>query len=389
MIRLLRKRRFKVLGSDPEEQVAHAPADEVGLEAVPGEALDHPRRIAVDVRVGDAAREGRRGGFLFHRSMRPAAGLRARPGQRTLCPSERQRVHVVFLDYELTPLRFLSLAVLASVAAGLGAALLRAPARRIGLVSRSRRDRFGSGHVPLTGGPGLLLGIAAPILLLRPEVAPGALVAGLGFFAAGLADDLLGLKPLPKFALQLAVAGGAAALLEPAGGAYGLVVLLFLVLVNACNYLDNMDGLLAGVALTQAVSLLLFARSGAAGATVLVWVLPAVLLLTAPPARVYLGDSGSHLVGALLALDCVSLLQGPSGIEAGRLLPLALLFAVPLVDAATVTVSRIRRKRPIFRGGLDHLSHRLVRRGFPVPTAVFVLVLASAVCGVASLFVRG
>jgi UDP-GlcNAc:undecaprenyl-phosphate GlcNAc-1-phosphate transferase len=58
---------------------------------------------------------------------------------------------------------------------------------------------------------------------------------------------------------------------------------------------------------------------------------------------------------------------------------------VPLADVATVTVSRLRRGRPIFRGGTDHLSHRLVRAGFTVPQAVLALVLASGVCGVASL----
>lgn len=292
----------------------------------------------------------------------------------------------VFLDYELSPVQFLSLAVASSAAAGLGAALLRGPARRLGLVSRSRRDRFGLGHVPLTGGPGLLLGVAVPLALLRPAIGPGALVALLGLFGAGLADDFLHLKPLPKFGLQLLAAGAATALLAPSAALAGFFLLLFLVLVNACNYLDNMDGLLAGVALTEAVALLLLTPSGAAGGTLLAWALPAILFLTVPPARVYLGDSGSHLVGALFAVDCARLLQGPEGIEVRLLPPLLLLFAVPLADAATVTVSRVRRRRPVLRGGLDHLSHLLVRRGFPVPTAVFVLVLASAVCGVAALF---
>ena len=83
-------------------------------------------------------------------------------------------------------------------------------------------------------------------------------------------------------------------------------------------------------------------------------------------------------------MDALELLRGPEGIRAGMLLPLALVFAVPLADVATVTVSRLRRDRPVFRGGTDHLSHRLVRLGFPVPRAVLVLVLASAVCGVSA-----
>ncbi len=162
--------------------------------------------------------------------------------------------------------------------------------------------------------------------------------------------------------------------------------MLFLVLVNASNYLDNMDGLLAGVALTQALALLFLSTAAPAGAVLLLWSLPGVLFLALPPARLYLGDSGSHLIGALLAADAGALLLGPTGVQTRFLLPLLLVFAVPLADAAAVTVSRLRRNRPIFRGGTDHLSHQLVRAGFPVPRAVLILVLASAVCGLSAWF---
>lgn len=158
-----------------------------------------------------------------------------------------------------------------------------------------------------------------------------------------------------------------------------------IVLVNASNYLDNMDGVLAGVALTQALALLLFPVPVAHGAALMVWTLPAILLLTLPPARLYLGDSGSHLIGALLALDALSILIGEQGVRVRFVMPLALVFAVPLIDAAVVTISRLRRGRPILRGGTDHLSHRLVRVGWSVPRAVLILVLASGVCGIASL----
>jgi UDP-GlcNAc:undecaprenyl-phosphate GlcNAc-1-phosphate transferase len=66
-------------------------------------------------------------------------------------------------------------------------------------------------------------------------------------------------------------------------------------------------------------------------------------------------------------------------------LPLLVLFAIQIADVATVTASRLYRRRPVLRGGTDHLSHRLVRFGFPAPRAVLILVLASGACGVASL----
>lgn len=292
-----------------------------------------------------------------------------------------------FEGEDLTTFEFTCLAAAGSIAAGAAVYLLAGPARRIGLVSRRRRDRFGGGGIPLVGGPALLAGALGPLAALGFPITKGQAVALLGFFALGLADDLRELRPAPKFALQAAVALGAAYLMLPL--AYvGLGALVLVFLVNSCNYLDNMDALLPGVALVQALTLIpLLAVSPATGAPLLICGLPAVLFLAAPPARIYLGDSGSHLVGALLGLDALRcLFDSESGdVRTRLLLPILVLFAVQLADVATVTASRLRRRRPVFRGGTDHLSHRLVRLGFPVPRAVLVLVLASAVCGVASL----
>jgi len=288
-----------------------------------------------------------------------------------------------FLDLELSPFTFTAVAAVSALGAGLACYFLRDPARRLDLVAHSRRDRFGSGNVPMVGGIALATGCA--IALFATRATGPVLCAGL-FFAAGLADDVRGFRPAPKFALQAAAAIVGALGLVSAVPHVGLAALVLLLLVNASNYLDNMDGLLGGVALTQALALVLVPFGGHYGGTLLLWALPGVFFFTLPPARVYLGDAGSHLVGALLAIDAIDVLIDPAaGVRADRLLPLAVLFAVPLADVATVTVSRLRRGRPVFRGGTDHLSHRLVRRGFPLPVAVGLLVLASAVCGIASL----
>ncbi len=286
-----------------------------------------------------------------------------------------------FEGEDLTTFEFTCLAAAGTLVAGVAAFLLAGPAHRLGLVSRRRRDRFGTGHVPLVGGPALLAGALLPLAALGFPISLGQAAAILGFFVVGLLDDLSGMRPARKLALQAAVAfGSACLLLPPAYVAFGALLLLFL--VNACNYLDNMDGLLPGVALVQAATLVLLDISPSTGAPLLLWALPAVLFLAG---RVYLGDSGSHLVGALLGVDTLRCFFGPEGVRGGLMLPVLLLFAPQIADVATVTVSRIRRRRPVLRGGIDHLSHRLVRNGFPVPKAVVVLVLASAVCGAASL----
>lgn len=286
-----------------------------------------------------------------------------------------------FEGQDLTTFEFTCLAVAGTIAAAVTTLLLAGPAPRLGLVSRHRRDRFGAGHVPLTGGPALLAGALLPLAALGFPVSLGQAVACAGFFAVGLADDLKEMRPPAKFALQAVVALAAASLLLPwTYVAFG--ALLFLFLVNACNYMDNMDGLLPGIALVQAVTLVLLDLTPATGAPLLLWGLPAVLFLAG---RIYLGDSGSHLVGAMLGVDALRCFLGGEGLRGRFVLPLLVLFAPQLADVLTVTVSRLRRRRPVFRGGTDHLSHRLARLGFPVPKAVLVLVLASAVCGAASL----
>jgi UDP-GlcNAc:undecaprenyl-phosphate GlcNAc-1-phosphate transferase len=283
---------------------------------------------------------------------------------------------------DLTSFEFACLASAGTLAAGAAAFVLAGPAHRVGLVSRHRRDRFGAGHVPLVGGPALLAGALVPLAALGFPFSAGQAVACAAFFAVGLLDDMRELKPAPKFALQGAAALASAWLLVPPQHA-AFAALLLLFLVNACNYLDNMDGLLPGIALAQAVALALMDLSPSTGAPLLLWALPAILFLAG---RIYLGDSGSHLVGALLGIDALRcLLDHGGGVRSRFLLPHLLLFAPQLADVLTVTVSRIARKRPVFRGGTDHLSHRLVRAGFPVPKAVLLLVLASAVCGAASL----
>ena len=290
-----------------------------------------------------------------------------------------------FSGVEVVWWQFLLLAAGCTIVAGLTAALLAPHAGRLRLVSRRRRDRFSSRSVPLTGGAGLLAGGAAALWVLGATPSLAEVVAIAGLFLVGLLDDIADLPVAAKLPLQVGVSLGAVVLLVPSATLVGLALLLFLFLVNACNYLDNMDGLLAGVALPSAVALALFGSSAGVGATVLMVALPGVLVLSRPPARIFLGDSGSHLVGALFGIDATRLLLADGQFQAGVFVPLCVLFAVPLADVATVTVSRLRRGRPIFRGGTDHLSHRLVRLGWPVPRAVTLLVLASAVCGIASL----
>ena len=219
-------------------------------------------------------------------------------------------------------------------------------------------------------------------------------------FAAGLADDLYGLPPLAKLAAQ----GAAAAIVLATGTHVQLVhnqligdaiaVLWLIGVANAFNLLDNMDGLAATLAAIafgffaiDAVTVhpddasLAFALAGGARLRRL----PALQPRGAAPALVFMGDSGSQMLGfALAALGLTSSWRVAGTTVATLLLPV-LVLAVPILDTTLVTVARLLDGRPIYQGGRDHSSHRLVRFGLSERHAVALLALISLCIGGSSL----
>ena len=227
----------------------------------------------------------------------------------------------------------------------------------------------------------------------RRSMQLGAIFTGsMAVLILGWWDDRRTLSPLPKFLGQLAVA-----LLVAFSGiritlfvdrlwfSYLLTILWILTLINAFNFMDNMNGLCAGIGL---IASLAFAASAAGFGQYLVTSL-ALLMAGAllgflpynyPKASSFLGDSGSHLVGFFLAILAI-LTTFYSGEEPLRspwavLSPL-LILAVPLVDLVWVVWIRYRLGQPFYVGDNNHLSHWLVRRGFSQAGAVLLLWLLS------------
>lgn len=294
--------------------------------------------------------------------------------------------------------------------------------------------------IPNTGGLGIVLGILTPIIAgliiislhaagavdlttIVPEAVadhlPGmvdsltlgwALVAAtLGLHILGLIDDRRPLGPGIKLATMI----GAAALLAiftdtrllelldaRVGGSWLSVIITviwFVAITNAFNFIDNMDGLSAGVAAIAAACLL--ATSLLAGQLfvpiVLVLIVGATLgflVFNFPPARIFMGDGGSLTIGFLLAFATVRVTYLPqSGGEAAAFAPHAvftplIILAIPLYDLVSVVFIRLRQGRSPFVGDLGHFSHRLVRRGLSKRNAVLVIygcTLATALGGVA------
>jgi UDP-GlcNAc:undecaprenyl-phosphate/decaprenyl-phosphate GlcNAc-1-phosphate transferase len=261
----------------------------------------------------------------------------------------------------------------------------------------------------MLGGIGIVAGLFAGFWV---AVAAGGAHAGhellaiLGgcaiLFVAGLLDDLYSLGPIPKLAAQVA-----AALLVIFNGLTisglisndllaGLVALVWLVgMTNAFNLLDNMDGLaatLAGIAaLFFAIDAVTVHHNHAVLALSLALALACVgfLPFNLRPKRsaaVFMGDSGSQVLGFALAALGLTASWKVAGTTVATLLLPVLVLAVPILDTTLVTVVRLLDGRPVYQGGRDHASHRLVYHGLSEKRAVVLLAVISAALGATSLF---
>lgn len=168
---------------------------------------------------------------------------------------------------------------------------------------------------------------------------------------------------------------------------YGVTVLWILTVVSAVNIMDNMNGLCAGLGVIGAAAFgTIAAGQGqylvASLALLAAGALAGFLPYNYPKASAFLGDSGSHLTGFLLAVLAIL----PHFYTAVNPRPLAVLapllvLAVPLGDMGSVMWIRWRAGRPIWEGDTNHLSHRLVRAGLSKPKAVAVIWALQALAG--------
>jgi len=258
-------------------------------------------------------------------------------------------------------------------------------------VAEPTEDRWHEQPTALMGGVAIYLGATAAWILVPGGGWTWPLLAGATIlFLAGLADDLEGLSPVAKLVAQVA---GASVLLVagyrlvpewPYGLSIALTYLWIIGITNAVNLLDNMDGLAAGIAGIAAVTVAalgsiaggwsqagpaLATAGGAAG----------FLLYNRPPARVFMGDSGSLFLGFSVAALALSHPGAAASGAAAVLAVPAAVMAVPILDTTLVTVKRIASGRRITQGGRDHSSHRLVFLGLSERRAVLTLYGVAAV----------
>ncbi len=216
--------------------------------------------------------------------------------------------------------------------------------------------------------------------------------------AIGMIDDRWELQAGSKFCAQFVIALAVAAsgmritLFVPSlAFSYFITVFWILTIVNAFNFIDNMNGLCGGL---SAIASFCFALSAAYRGEYLVAALAFLccgafcgfLPYNFPRATVFLGDSGSHLAGFLVAVLAIlpHYYSRTYPHTASVLTPL-LVLAVPLLDLAAVVLIRWRAGKPFYIGDTNHLSHQLVRRGFSPTRAVLLLWAVAFLVGAASL----
>ncbi len=275
-----------------------------------------------------------------------------------------------------------------------------------------------SDAIPLAGGFAVLTGILLPLIAGAIAIKFGIVkISSANLIAHGLErrgfelaiisfgaiamtllgwfDDKHELKPLPKFAGQFLIA-----LLVAKFGlritlfvhseifSYAITILWLLTVINAFNFMDNMNGLCAGLG---AIGSLIFAIVAAANGEYLVatieflvcGALLGFLPWNFPNSKAFLGDAGSHLVGYLLAVMAILphfySKENPNKIAV--LSPL-LVLAIPLADLAQVVIWRTLHSKPFWIGDTNHLSHWLTRQNLSRTHTVLLIWLLAVMIGV-------
>lgn len=243
----------------------------------------------------------------------------------------------------------------------------------------------------------ILLVTILPISLLAPSVLATILASSI-VVTVGLVDDRRHLPAWAKItgqliaAIILILAGVQVRLGIPEWLNVALTIAWLVGITNAMNFMDNMDGLSAGISGVASAFILLLAAQNdqhlvAALAAGILGACLGFLRYNFKPARIFMGDAGSMFLGFLLAVLCIQL-RFPDNVNFVTWMVPVFIMGLPIFDTTLVIISRSRRGvNPLTTAGKDHLSHRLVRRGFSQREAVLILYLIGGAFGMVGLFI--
>lgn len=299
--------------------------------------------------------------------------------------------------------------------------IVRSLAVRFGAVAGVRERDIHSAPTARWGGVAMWASMAFTFLIVSNlplvgksvgQEAEGIFLAATAIVLLGMADDRFELDALTKLAGQIFAAGillvyGIQILWLPINGVITLpqsigqliTVLIVLVVINAVNFIDGMDGLAAGIVAISGIAFFAFSyllavdygfsRAGAPSliTAVLVGICIGFLPHNLSPAKIFMGDSGSMLLGLLLSVSAITLTGqvDPNAISAEKLgptlLPLLLPFAVlaiPFLDLLLAVIRRVKAGKSPFAPDNLHLHHRLLKAGNTTGQTVLILYLWTA-----------
>ncbi len=270
--------------------------------------------------------------------------------------------------------------------------------------------------IPRLGGVGIFLSFlvaALAAMILFPVMRPGfwggafqlrflIVFAGcLLIHAVGLLDDFFNLRALLKFALELVAAAlvAAAGFVIPLGGlhlggsvalsAVAWITTLFWIVgvSNAMNLVDGVDGFAGGIACFAALAMGIIAMLQgnlvtALAAVALLGSVIGFLVFNFPPARIFMGDSGSLLLG--FTLSVIPLLGATGAPPVGVFLAPLTILTIPILDTAAAIVRRMRRRQPIHAPDKEHIHHVLLDLGLKERTILLAVYTYCAYLGAAA-----
>ena len=288
--------------------------------------------------------------------------------------------------------------------------------RRTGIVAVPGGRHAHATATPLLGGLAMFVGFAVAVLIFVPSSTTRTGVLVVSGLAALLliADDRWSVSPGLKFAFQLLVAlvavvafgfvvtffglpafGGHTHLVQLGWFAIPVSLLWLLGMQNTVNFLDGVDGLAAGVVAIVALTLLITAAGTQSSESpdavklsgALAGACAGFLLFNFHPAKIFMGDSGSHFLG--VAIGVISILSVAKVNVAFALAVPALALALPIADTGWAIIRRRRGHLSVARPDLQHLHHRLQAFGLNQRQTCYVFYAATALTGTVGLMLFG
>ena len=272
---------------------------------------------------------------------------------------------------------------------------------RLGVTAAPNRRNIHATHMPLMGGAAIYIGFVLSILLFSPpdflrEL--GAIVAGVTLLAwIGYLDDRKHLSPRFRLlvmlvaALVVVIAGVRIRLFGHDWIDIPLSLFWIVALINAVNWIDNMDGLAAGtaaitsafflfIALTQGQTLVSMLAAAIFGSAI------GFLTYNFNPSSTFMGDMGAYTLGFVLAILAIKLNFESQDLNVTWMVPIFVL-ALPIIDINLAILTRLLERRSLMLGGKDHVSHRLLSIGLTQRKTLLLLYAFSIVFGLIAVLV--